>query len=199
MQAWAWDSVLLVSWCSLALRDRGSRKGPRDRGRRLTPSEGGGHSLSSPARTRGPRGREGTARCAEAGSQVPGPILPPAPPFPPRRRRPRPGPLCPAAALQSGLCGPRPPQDPMTSASVTSPAGPSVDCRALWRPTVEKLVYEPRPAEEGLSPTPPHGLSRLPGKSPGTLPGSWGSPTATVDHSHCHLPLPPPATHEHFP
>ena len=52
----------------------------------------------------------------------------------------------------------------MTSASVTSPAGPSVDCRALWRPTVEKPVYEPRRAEEGLSPTPPHGLSRLPEK-----------------------------------
>ena len=114
----------------------------------------------SGARTRGPGGREGTGRCAEAGSQVPGPILPPAPPSPPRRRRPRPGPLCPAATLQSCLCGPRPPQDPMTSASVTSPAGPSTDCRALWRPKVEELVYEPRPAEGGLSST--HGLSSLP-------------------------------------
>ena len=37
------------------------------------------------------------------------------------------------------------------------------------------------------------------GKSPGTLPGSRGSPTATVGHSHRHLPLPPPATHGHFP
>ena len=78
----------------------------------------------------------------------------------PGRCRPRPGPLCPAAALQSCLCGPRPPQDPMTSASVTSPAGPSTDCRALWRPKVEELVYEPRPTEAGLSST--HGLSSLP-------------------------------------
>lgn len=56
----------------------------------------------------------------------------------------------------------------MTSASVTSPAGPSADHRALWRPEVEELIYEPRPAEAGLSPSPPHGLSRLPAKAPGS-------------------------------
>lgn len=88
----------------------------------------------------------------------------------------------------------------MTSASRPglSPAGPSVDCRALWRPTVESSSDEPRPAEEGLSPTLPHGPAGSRKKSR-DLPGSWGSPTATVDHSHCHLPPPPPpATHEHF-
>lgn len=83
MQAWAWDSVLLVSWCSLALRDRGSRKGPRDRGAPLNPSEGAAtasHRLPGLGGPEAERGLPGVRRR--------GPISPALSSHPPRPSRP---------------------------------------------------------------------------------------------------------------
>lgn len=80
-----------------------------------------------------------------------------------------------AAALQSCLCARRPPQDPMTSASATGPAGPSTGCCALWRPKAEELAWEPRPARAFYRalPTGSEGCRPL---GPGALPGARGSP-----------------------
>lgn len=128
----------------LALRDRGSRKG-RGPGAPLNSFRGGRpQPLIACQDSGGPGPRGGLPGVRR---QVPDPGLSSHPPAPSRLGGADPGP---------GRAVPPPPTkqplwpaaswDPMTSASVTSPAGPSAwTARALWRPTVEKLVYEPRP------------------------------------------------------
>lgn len=92
------------------------------------------------------------------GGGVPSPRPHPSPLLPtPRLRGADPGPgrfvrrreLSPRCP-QSFLCAPWPPQDPMTSACMTSPAGRSTGCGALWRRS-----SPPSPAQLGPAFTEP--------------------------------------------